>query len=138
GAAPPLSYVWLRSSRKEFEQELARLQEAGAVFRAAYPDFEGRRGDLIFEQGAPGGDARREYRAVRFELLTRADSDGQTMTADLAPASAGAQDELNRLAAEGFVVLALFDAGKFKVTWPGKGREGLISEGFGVLLERKR
>lgn len=138
GAAAPLSYVWLQSSKKEFEKELARLQEAGAVFRSTYPDADGTRGALIFEQGPPGADARREYRVVRFGIETRGDRDAQTMTADLAPASAGTRGELNRLAAEGFVVLALFDAGRFKVTRPGKGREGLISEEFGVLLERRR
>lgn len=137
GAAAQFSYVWLKSSKKDFDKELARLQEAGAVFRATYPDSNGTRRALIFEQGA-GGGARREYRVVRFEIQTRGNEDEQTMTADLAPASAGAQGELNRLAAEGFVVLALFDADKFKFTKPGRGREGLISEEFGVLLERKR
>jgi hypothetical protein len=138
GAPAQFSYVWLQSSKKDFEKELARLQEAGAVFRATYPDSNGTRRALIFEQGPPGVDARREYRLVRFEIQTRGNADEQTMLADLAPASAGTQKELNRLAAEGFVVLALFDADKFKFTRPGKGREGLISEEFGVLLERRR
>ncbi|HEX8290836.1 MAG TPA: hypothetical protein VF570_03705 [Pyrinomonadaceae bacterium] len=136
--AAQFSYVWLKSSKKEFEKELARLQEAGAVFRTTYPDSDGTRRSLVFEQGPPGVAARREYRVVRFEIQTRGDADGQAMLADLAPDSAGAQGELNRLAAEGFVVLALFDADGFKFTRPGRGREGLISEEFGVLLGRKR
>ena len=56
----------------------------------------------------------------------------------LAPASADAPKELNRLAAEGFVVLALFDADKYKLTKPDDGRDGLVSEEFGILLERRR
>ncbi|HEX8116351.1 MAG TPA: hypothetical protein VF521_03700, partial [Pyrinomonadaceae bacterium] len=73
----------------------------------------------------------------RFELQTRADAAANVLEAALPPASAETQKELNRLAAEGFVVLALFDADKYKFTKPGKGREGIISEEFGVLLERK-
>jgi hypothetical protein len=136
GPAPPLSYVWLKSSSKDFEKEVVRLQEGGAVFRMTYPDSEGRRRALVFEQGPSG--ARREYRLLRFELQTRGDSAGQVMETGFASTSAETQKELNRIAAEGFVVLALFDADKFKFTKPGKGREGLVSEEFGLLLERKR
>ena len=135
-AATPLSYVWLKSSKKEFEKELARLQAAGAVFRSTYPDETGARHTLVFEQGVPG--ARREYMLLRFELQTRHNAAGGVMETTLAPASADVQKELNRLAAEGFVVLALFDAGKYKVTRPDKGREGLATEEFGLLLERGR
>lgn len=138
GAPPQPGYVWLRTSKKEFEQELAGLQEAGAVFRASYPDANGTRRALIFEQAPAGRGARHEYRVLRFELQTRSDSAGQSMLTDFAPSSAGAQKELNRLAAEGFEVLALFDADRFKLTKPGKGREGLASEEFGLLLGRRR
>ena len=136
GAAPPLSYVWLKSSKKEFERELARLQEAGAVFRSTYPDETGARRTLVFEQGPPG--ARREYRLLRFELQTRHNAAEQVMETALSHASAGTQRELNRLAAEGFVLLALFDADKYRIARPGKGREGLATEEFGLLLERRR
>ena len=132
-----LSYVWLKPSKKEFAEELARLQESGAVFRSTYPDSDGTRRTLIFEQGTAGG-ARREYRVLRFELQTRGNTAEQVLEATLAPASAETQKELNRLAAEGFVVLALFDADRYKFTKPGKGREGMVSEEFGVLLERQR
>ena len=137
GQTAPLGYVWLKSSKKEFERELARLQESGAVFRTTYPDADGARKTLVFEQGPAGEAARREYRVLRFELQTREDASGQFLETSLAPASADAQRELNRLAAEGFAVLALFDADKYKFTKPGNGREGIISEEFGVLLERK-
>ena len=137
GATAQLGYVWLKSSSKDFEKELARLQESGAVFRASYPDSNGTRKTLIFEQGA-GDGARREYRVLRFEIQTRGNTAEQILAAQLAAASAETQKELNRLAAEGFVVLALFDADRFKYTKPDKGREGLVSEEFGVLLERKR
>jgi hypothetical protein len=138
GAAAPLTYVWLKASKKDLEQEVARLQEGGAVFRTTYPDPNGTRKTLVFEQGAGAGAARREYRVLRFEIETRGNSAEQVMEARLAPASAEAQKELNRLAAEGFVVLALFDADKFKLTKPGKGREGMVTEEFGVLLGRRR
>jgi hypothetical protein len=130
--------VWLKGSKKEFDKDLARLQEGGAVFRATYPDSGGARRALIFEQGPAGEGARREYRVVRFEIETRGNTPEQVMEARLAPASAGARRELNRLAAEGFAVLALFDADRFKLTKPSKGREGLVTEEFGVLLERRR
>jgi hypothetical protein len=135
GAAAVPGYVWLKSSNKDFERELARLQEAGAVFRTTYPDSNGTRKTLVFEQG---GGARREYRVLRFEVQTREDASGQALEARLGPTSAGAQKELNRLASEGFVVLALFDADRFKFVKPGKGREGMVSEEFGILLGRAR
>lgn len=138
GAAPPLTYVWVKGSKKDFEEEIARLQDGGAVFSATYPDPNGTRRAFIFEQGPPGDAARREYRVLRFELQTRGNSAEQTLEAALAPASAGTQKELNRLAAEGFAVLALFDADKLKLTKPDKGREGMLSEEFGLLLERRR
>jgi hypothetical protein len=137
GAASQRGYLGRKSSKKAIDKELARQLAGGALFRTTCPDSDGTRRALIFEQGAAGVGARREYRVVRFELQTRADSGGQTMEAALAPASAETQKELNRLAAEGFVVLALFDADRFKFTRPGKGREGMVSEEFGVLLERK-
>ncbi|HWS85965.1 MAG TPA: hypothetical protein VN282_03155 [Pyrinomonadaceae bacterium] len=136
GERAPLGYVWLKGSDKDFERELARLQEAGAVFRTTYPDSGGARRSLVFEQGA-GGGARREYRVLRFELQTRENSAEQVLETTLAPASAGAQGELNRLAVEGFAVLALFDADRYKFTKAGKGREATASEEFGILLERK-
>lgn len=138
GAAAQLGYVWLKSSKKDFDKELSRLQEGGAVFRATYPDANGARRALIFEQGAAVDAARREYRVLRFDVQTRENPSEQLLESRLGPASAETQKELNRLAAEGFVVLALFDADKFKFNRPGKGREGLVSEEFGVLLERKR
>lgn len=137
GSATPLGYVWLKTSKKDFDKELAQLQEGGAVFRMSYPDSGGTRRALIFEQGSADG-ARREYRVLRFELQTRANDAQQVLETTFAPASAETQKELNRLAAEGFVVRALFDADKFKFTKPGKGREGLASDEFGILLERKR
>jgi len=136
GQAAPLGYVWLKSSKKDFEGELARLQASGSVFRMTYPDSEGRRRALVFEQGA--GAARREYRVLRFELQTREDDSGQFLETALAPASVDAQKELNRLAAEGFAVLALFDADEYKFGKQGKGGERILSEEFGVLLERRR
>jgi hypothetical protein len=137
GATAPLGYVWLKSSDKDFDSELARLQAAGAVFRTSYPDANGSRKALVFEQGA-GDGARREYRVLRFELQTRAGSARLTLETDFAPASAQAQSELNRLAAEGFVVLALFDADRYRYTKRSKEREEMVTEEFGVLLERKR
>jgi hypothetical protein len=138
GAAAQFSYVWVKSSKKEFEQEVAKLQEDGAVFRMTYPDSNGTRRALIFEQGPSGTAARREYRVLRFELQTRGNSAEQVLEAALAPASAETQKELNRLAAEGFAVLALVDMDKLKFTKPSREREGMVSEEFAVLLERKR
>jgi hypothetical protein len=137
-ATAPLGYVWLKSSKKDLEREIVKLQEGGAVFRTTYPDSNGTRKTLVFEQGAGAEAARREYRVLRFEIETRGNTPEQVMEARLAPASAEAQRELNRLASEGFAVLALFDADRFKLTKPSKGREGLITEEFGVLLERRR
>lgn len=138
GETLPLAYVWLKASKKDFDKEIVKLQEGGAVFRMTYPDSNGTRKTLVFEQGAGAGGARREYRVVRFEIETRGDASAQVMEARLGPASAGAQKELNRLASEGFAVLALFDADRFKLTKPSKGREGVLTEEFGVLLERGR
>lgn len=138
GETAALGYVWLKTSKKEFEKELAALQESGAVFRASYPDATGARRALIFEQSASGAGVRREYRVLRFELQTRSNSAEQVLETRPGPTSTETQKELNRLAAEGFVVLALFDADRFKFTKPGKGREGMVSEEFGVLLERRR
>ncbi|MFL6256901.1 MAG: hypothetical protein ACJ74T_17985 [Pyrinomonadaceae bacterium] len=138
GAAEQLSYVWLKSSKKEFEQEMVRLQESGAVFRSTYPDSDGTQRALIFEQGPSGAGVRREYRILRFELQTRGNTAEQVLETGFAPASAETQKELNRLASEGFAVLALFDTDKFKFTKPSKEREGMISEEFGIMLERKR
>jgi hypothetical protein len=138
GETAPLSYVWLKSSRKELEQEIDRLAESGAVFRATYPNSDGTRRALVFEQGAAGGGPRREYRVLRFELQTSGNTAEHVLETRLGPTSAETQKELNRLAAEGFVVRALFDADRFRFTRPGRGRGGMVSEEFGLLLERQR
>jgi hypothetical protein len=41
GPVTPVSYVWVNATNKDFETRLARLQEAGAVYRATYPQTPG-------------------------------------------------------------------------------------------------
>ncbi len=135
-AAAPASYVWLNASKKGFEKELAALQASGAIFRATYPDRNGTRNALVFEQGPSA--APREYRVLRFTLHSRAVAAEQTIVTDFAPASADAERELNRLAREGFVVLALFDPENYKRTKLGPAREEVYSEEYCILLERRR
>jgi hypothetical protein len=116
-----VSYVWLDARKKNFEQELARLQAQGAAYRMIYPTEEGTQSNLIFEQTGSGAAVRREYRVLKFDFQYTADEPNKKVHKDLTPASQEAIKQMNAMAKEGFVVRDLF-----------------ISDELGVLLERRR
>jgi hypothetical protein len=123
GAAAPVSYVWVNAGKKDFEQEVARLQARGAIFRTAYPNADGTMQQLIFELPSAGGGARREYKVLKFTLYVgeRAANGRSRLRIDFSSDSKDAEKKLNDLAREGFVVRGLF-----------------ISDEYCILLERSR
>jgi hypothetical protein len=122
GAATPVSYVWVNAGKKDFEQEVARLQARGAIFRTAYPNIDGTMQQLIFELPAAGG-APREYKVLKFTLYVaeRAANGRSHLRIDLSPDSKDTEKKLNDLAREGFVVRGLF-----------------VSDTYSILLERSK
>ena len=105
--------------KKDFEEQLARLQARGTVYRMTYPTGEGIESKLIFEQSAVGDGRRREYRVLKFEFQFVANAAEKKVHKDLTPASKETVKLMNTLAREGFVVRDLF-----------------ISDQVSVLLER--
>jgi len=124
--APPLSYVWLFAPSKNFEQELARLQDKGAIFWMIHPDSDTNKFTLVFEQPTIGGGGRREYKVLGFELQETENVEQKRVNTDLTPASKENLKALNRLVKEGFEVRDLFDLSNASATK------------VGVLLERSR
>jgi hypothetical protein len=105
----PVSYTWLDSRKKKsFEQELARLQDCGAIYRMTYSDREGDENTLIFEQ--PGADVgkRRQYKVLKVDFQETENFAEQRMDFDLTPSSKETIKMLNRLVKEGFEVRDLF------------------------------
>lgn len=123
GAATPVSYVWVNAGKKDFEQEVVRLQARGAIFRTAYPNADGLIQQLIFELPAVNDGARREYKVLKFTLYAaeHAVNGRSKLRIDLSPDSKDTEKKLNDLAREGFVVRGLF-----------------ISDKYSILLERSK
>ena len=115
---PVVSYVWLDTMKKGFEQRLAQVQATGAIYRTTY--YKG----LVFEQPTSSNVQSREYKVLKFELQWTENVEGKRVEYDLTPASKETVKMLNSLAREGFEARDLFLSDK------------LGSNTFSVLLER--
>lgn len=105
----PVSYVWVNATNKDFGTRLARLQQAGAIYRATYPNKRLEETHLIFEQGAAAGEGRRrEYRVLGFNFEELEDAAAKKVNIDLTPPSKEMLRTLNSLAQQGFVARDLF------------------------------
>src|SRR5262245_10847788 len=105
----PVSYIWLDSRKKKsFDQELARLQDGGAIYRMIYPNGDVFERTLIFEQPASDNSKRREYKVLKIELQETENFADQRVDIDLAPSSKEKIKTLNSLVKEGFAVRDLF------------------------------
>lgn len=111
----PVSYIWLRTDKQNFEKELVKLQENGAVYRTTYPTDKGSRNTLIFEQNLNGKGKRAEWRVLSFEFNSVENEAEGKVYVDLTPSSKEAVKMMNQLAKQGFVVRDLFDSGKASV-----------------------
>jgi hypothetical protein len=124
-ATAPVSYIWLDSRKKKtFEQELARLQDSGAIYRMTYPDRDGNEYTLIFEQPASDVSKRGEYKVLKVEFQETENFADQKVDIDLAPSSKETIKTLNSLVKEGFAVRDLFIS------------DPLAAKKASVLLER--
>jgi hypothetical protein len=135
-SAAPVTYVWLKTKDKSFEKQLAKLQAGGAAYRMVYPDRDGDETKLVFEQKPVDDRQRREYRVLRLELHSAADSAEKKVRTDLAPSSKETMRAFDQLVKEGFDVRALFISGDPKLAGKAGGR--FVSEKYGILLERIR
>jgi hypothetical protein len=104
----PVSYVWVNATNKDFETRLARLQEAGAVYHATYPNKRLEETQLIFEQGAAGEGRRREYKVLKFKFEEVEDPAAKRVNIGLTQSSKEMLSTLNSLAQQGFVARELF------------------------------
>jgi hypothetical protein len=126
GAATPVSYVWMTTYKRDFEQQLAQLQAQGAIFRMVYTRINALGTilpQLIFEIPAGSDGKQREYKVLKFSLYeTQTAVNGRIEShIDLAPDSKDIEERLNDLARAGFVVRGLF-----------------IAAGYNILLERAK
>lgn len=117
-AAPAVSYVWLDTMKKGFEQQLAQLQANGASYRMRY------KMGLLFEQPTVGNNQRREYKVLGVNLQRTENVEELRVEFDLTPASKETVKTLNQLTREGFEVRDLFESDE-----PG-------SSTINILLER--
>jgi hypothetical protein len=124
----PVSYIWLNAKKKSFEQELARLQESGAIYRMTCPEYQGDSNILIFEQPASDVSKRREYKVLKIQFQETENFADQKVDIDLTPSAKEAIKTLNSLVNEGFAVLDLFNANPSTMT-----HNALITS---ILLER--
>jgi hypothetical protein len=109
GTTAPVSYIWLDSMKKKsFEQELARLQDSGAIYRMIYPNVEGVESTLIFEQPGIDVSKRYQYKVLKVDFQGTENFADQRVDFDLTPSSKEAIKMLNRLVKEGFAVRDLF------------------------------
>lgn len=103
-SAAPVAYVWLKTRDKSFDKQLAKLQAGGAIYRMVYPDHDGDETKLVFEQKQVDDGQRREYRVLRLEFQSAADSAKKKVQTDLAPSSKETMKVFDELVKEGFFV----------------------------------
>ena len=120
--ATPLTYISLKVRDKRFGEQLAKLQETGAVYRMTYTGDSGIEDQLMFEQGPVGEGKRREYKVLRFDF-EMVQGPNSEVRVDLTPSAKETMKLLNTLAVEGFVVRDLFVSES-------------VSNNVSVLLER--
>jgi len=118
-AAPPVSYVWVDTNKKDFENKLAEMQGQGAIYRMSSPGSKGISDALVFELRAGEAGHRREYKTLKFDVQQEEDRAENKVKIELTSASKANLRTINELAKVGFVVRGLFHADK-----------------VGVLLER--
>ena len=120
------AYKWLKAGDKKFDEQLAKLQAEGAVYRMSYPEPTDVKNRLVFEQGPVVDGQRREYKVLRLEFQVVEDwkpgSPEPEVRIDVAHSS---KQALNTLATEGFVVRELFVP-------------DVVTNKVSVLLERSR
>ena len=117
----PVSYIWLDAKKKDFEKQLKKLQEQGAVYQMTYPDKRGIENKLVFEQKVVDDGKRREYKALKFDFQDTENIAEKKVYIDLMPSSKETLNLMNKLVKEGFTVRDLF-----------------VSKSVCVLLERLR
>jgi hypothetical protein len=128
--ATALTYISLKVRDKRFDEQLAKLQESGAIYRMTYTGDSGVKDQLMFEQGPVADGRRHEYKVLNFEFQVVEDlklrSGGEKeVHIDLTASSKETMKQLNKLATEGFVVRDLFVP-------------DIVSDKVSVLLERFR
>ncbi len=129
-AATPLTYISLKARDKRFDEQLAKLQESGAIYRMTYVGDSGVEDQLMFEQGPVADGQRHEYKVLNLEFQVTEDlplrqAAQKEVRVDLTAASKETMKLLNSLANEGFVVRDLFVS-------------DIVSSKVSVLLERTR
>jgi hypothetical protein len=128
--ATPLTYISLKVRDKRSNEQLAKLQESGAVYRMTYVGDSGVEDQLMFEQGPVAEGQRHEYKVLNLEFQVTEDlplrpAVQKEVHIDLTAASKETMKLLNSLANEGFVVRDLFVS-------------DIVSNKVSVLLERLR
>lgn len=122
----PFAYKWLKAGDKKFDEQLARLQADGAIYRMSYPEPPEVKNRLVFEQGPVVDGQRREYKVLPLEFKVTEEgnlkSPNPEVHIDLAESF---KEALNALASEGFVVRDLFVS-------------DFVTNKVSVLLERSR
>lgn len=114
-AQTPVSYIWVKADKKNFEKNLAKLREKGAIYRTAYPNEKGTENTLIFEQKLKDDGKRSEFKVLKFEFDSKENMEEKKVYIDLTPSSKEAVKTLNKLTREGFEVRDLFYADEVSV-----------------------
>lgn len=132
GNTTPVSYVWLDAMKKNFAQQLAQLQDKGAIYRSIYPSQHEDESHLVFEQPAVDDGTRREYKVLKFEIQKKVNTIEERVSLNLTPASKETLKTLNQFVKDGFEVRNLFKSDNNIY----KGNTVIYK--VSVLLERSR
>lgn len=123
-----VSYTWLDTAKRnmmmalkgvKFEDKLAKLQQSGAVYRMTYPNKQGDKSTLIFEQSTDGNKEQREYRILQFDFDVTEKTSESKLNQNLTERSKESITIMNSLVKDGFEVRDLF-----------------VSEKVSMILER--
>ena len=120
-AQSPVKYIWVNTKKKNFEKDITKLQEQGAVYKMTYPSQRGDENTLIFESKLEGNGERREYKILKIRFDRKLNSEKTKEYVELSESSKKVIKTMNKLVAEGFEVKDLF-----------------YSDEVSIILERRR
>ncbi|MEP7077164.1 MAG: hypothetical protein ABI878_15265 [Acidobacteriota bacterium] len=111
----PVAYRWADSEKKDFAAILAKLELAGARYCTVVSAGSGKRKFLIFESPAQPPARPSEFKTITIDQLAKIDPADGMPYLDLTDESKRNVAEINKLAAQGFIVRDLFGYKKTQV-----------------------
>lgn len=110
-----VKYTWIRADKKDFDKKLVDAQRKGWNYSMFYPDQNGERQTLIFEENLKQKNTPSEFRIFDLEFEKTEDGSKSKEITKLTEASEKTLEEINDLSKKGFTVKDLIYVNGIKI-----------------------